>query len=220
MKLYSYYRSSSAWRVRLVLSWKKLAYEYAAVNLAPGVSEQHAAEFSAVNPLKQIPTLEWAHGDEVVRLTQSVAICEYLEELHPEPALLPREPLARARVRQIVETVASGIQPLQNTGTLSEVTRLASADAARVWAENAIRKGLPALETFVRSHGGAHAVGDAITLADVFIVPQLYNARRFELDLSPYPKLVEIDARASALEAFVRAHPDNQIDAPVRPAAG
>ena len=220
MKLYSYYRSSSAWRVRLVLAWKKLAHEYAAVNLAPGVSEQHAAEFSAVNPLNQVPTLEWNVGDEVVRLTQSVAICEYLEELHPEPSLLPREPLARARVRQIVETVASGIQPLQNTGTLAEVTRLASAEEARAWAANAISKGLPALETFVRSHGGVHAVGNAVTLADVFIVPQLYNARRFELDLSPYPKLVEIDGRASALDAFVRAHPDNQIDSPVRPAAG
>jgi maleylpyruvate isomerase len=218
VKLYSYYRSTSAWRVRLVLSWKQIAFEYAAVNLAPGVSAQHSEEFSSVNPLRQVPTLEWTRGKELVRLTQSVAICEYLEELHPEPPLLPREPLARARVRQLVETVASGIQPLQNTGTLAEVTRLASADAARLWAENAIRKGLPALEAFVRSHGGAHAVGDDVTLADVFIVPQLYNARRFELDLSPYPKLLEIDARASALDAFVRAHPDSQIDSPTRTA--
>jgi maleylpyruvate isomerase len=220
MRLYSYYRSSSAWRVRLVLSWKKVEYEYAAVNLAPGTSAQHAAEFSVKNPLKQVPVLEWTRGEEVLRLTQSVAICEYLEELYPEPSLMPREPLARARVRQLVETVTSGIQPLQNTGTLAEVARLTSADAARVWAQNAVRQGLPALEAFARAHGGAFAVGDAVTLADVYIVPQLYNARRFELDLSPYPKLVEIDARASALDAFVRAHPDNQIDSPARTAAG
>jgi maleylpyruvate isomerase len=219
MKLYSYYRSSSAWRVRLVLAWKKLPYEYAAVNLAPGISAQDSPEFLAVNPLKQVPTLEWARGEELVRLTQSVAICEYLEELHPEPALMPHEPLARARVRQIVETVASGIQPHQNTGTLAEVTRLTSAEGARVWAQNAILKGLPALETFVRTYGGAHAVGDTVTLADVYIVPQLFNARRFELDLSPYPRLVEVDARASLLDAFVRAHPDSQVDSPARAAA-
>jgi maleylpyruvate isomerase len=220
MRLYSYYRSSSAWRVRIVLAWKDLAHEYVAVNLAPGISGQDSPEFVAVNPLRQVPTLEWTRGDEVVRLTQSVAICEYLEELHPEPALLPRDPLARARVRQMVETVASGIQPHQNTRTLADVTRLASPEEARVWGRNVIQRGLPALEAFVRSYGGAHAVGDAITLADAFIVPQLYNARRFEVDLSPYPKLTAVDARASALDAFVRAHPDNQIDAPGRTAAG
>jgi len=214
VKLYSYYRSSSAWRVRTVLEWKGLSYEYQAVNLAPGVSEQRAPEFAAVNPLQQVPTLEWADGERPIRLTQSVAIAEYLEETHPTPPLLPRAAVARARVRQVVELVTSGIQPLQNTATLAAVARLTTADGVREWAEGAIARGLAALETFAVAFGGLYTVGDDVTLADVFLVPQLYNARRFAVPLAPYPKLVEIDARASALPAFARAHPDRQIDSP------
>ncbi len=214
MKLYSYYRSSSAWRVRLVLELKGLAYEYHAVNLAPGVTEQHAPQFAAINPLRQIPTLEWTENGTIVRLTQSVAICEYLEETHPDPPLLPRSPLERAYVRQLVEAVASGIQPLQNTATLAGVGKLTTPDGVREWARAAIAKGLPALEAFTEAHGGRYAVGDAVTLADAYLVPQLYNARRFELDLAPYPKLLEVDARASELPAFQRAHPDRQPDCP------
>ncbi|HEX4339666.1 MAG TPA: maleylacetoacetate isomerase [Polyangiaceae bacterium] len=214
MKLYSYYRSSSAWRVRIVLELKGVSYEYEAVNLAPDVSEQAKPGFEAVNPLRQIPTLEWRENDELVRLTQSVAISEYLDEVHPEPRLLPRPPLARARVRQLVEIVASGIQPLQNTSTLAAVSRLTTREEARAWGHAAIARGLPALESLILQSGGKYAVGDDVTLADAFIVPQLYNARRFEVDLRPFPRLVEVDARASALDAFVRAHPDSQSDSP------
>lgn len=214
MKLYSYYRSSSAWRVRTVLELKGLPYEYHPTNLAPGVSEQRAPEFASVNPLRQVPTLEWVENGRVVRLTQSVAIAEYLEETHPDPPLLPPEPLARARVRQIVELVASGIQPLQNTGTLARVGEISTEHRVREWAQSFISRGLFALETFARASGGLFAVGDQVTLADVFIVPQLYNARRFDVSLAAYPKLVEIDARAAAIPAFERAHPDRQIDSP------
>jgi maleylpyruvate isomerase len=219
VKLYSYYRSSSAWRVRTVLELKGLAYEYCAMNLAPGISEQRAPEFAGINPLQQVPMLEWMEHGRAVRLTQSVAIAEYLEELHPDPPLLPREPLARARVRQIVELVASGIQPLQNTSTLARVGELSTEQRVHEWAQSFIMRGLSALETFARAFGGLFAVGDDVTLADVFIVPQLYNARRFEVPLAPYPKLVEIDARASALPAFERAHPDRQIDSPTQATA-
>jgi maleylpyruvate isomerase len=214
VKLYSYYRSSSAWRVRIVLAWKGIDYTYAPVNLKPGVSEQLSEDFCAVNPMQQVPTLEWVHHGELVRITQSVAISEYLEETHPTPPLMPADPLSRARVRQIVELIASGIQPHQNTGTLSQVGRLASDGVAHAWAQDAIRRALPALDALVRLHGGQHTVGDSVSLADAFLVPQLYNARRFELDLSPYPKLVELDAHASSLEPFQRAHPDRQIDSP------
>ena len=214
MKLYSYYRSSSAWRVRTVLELKELTYDYHPVNLAPDVSEQRAPEFASINPLQQIPTLEWLENGRIHRLTQSVAIAEYLEEIRPEPPLLPRAPVARAHVRQVVELVASGIQPLQNTGTLVAVGKLTSPEGVRDWARSCISRGLFALETFARAFGGLYAVGDEVTLADVFIVPQLYNARRFEVPLAAYPKLVEIDARASAIPAFERAHPDRQIDSP------
>jgi maleylpyruvate isomerase len=219
MKLYSYYRSSSAWRVRTVLELKGLRYEYLAVNLAPEVSEHRAQEFASINPLQQVPTLEWTEDGRLQRLTQSVAIAEYLEETRPEPPLLPRTPLARARVRQIVELVASGIQPLQNSATLAAFGRLTSPEGVREWAGSCISRGLSALETFARAHGGLYAVGDDVTLADVFIVPQLYNARRFEVPLAAYPKLVEIDARASALPAFERAHPDRQKDCPANATA-
>jgi maleylpyruvate isomerase len=219
MKLYSYYRSSSAWRVRTVLELKGLPYDYHPVNLAPGVCEQRAPEFASINPLQQVPTLEWTENGRVHRLTQSVAIVEYLEELHPGPPLLPRAPFARALVRQIVELVASGIQPLQNTGTLAAVGGLTSPEGVRDWARSCISRGLSALETFARASGGLYAVGDEVTLADVFIVPQVYNARRFEVPLAAYPKVVEIDARACALPAFERAHPDRQIDSPANAAA-
>src|SRR5262249_31095113 len=132
------------------------------------------------------------------------------------PPLLPPDPLSRARVRQLVELVASGIQPHQNTGTLAAVGRMTSTAGVREWARNAIGRGLMALETFACAYAGKHAVGDSVTLADAFLVPQMYNARRFEVDLSPYPKLVELDARASVLDAFRRAHADVQPDAPGR----
>lgn len=217
MKLYSYYRSSSAWRVRIVLEWKGLAYEYAAVNLSPDVREQHADAFDTVNPQRQVPTLEWTENGKLVRLTQSVAIAEFLEERHPTPPLLPVDTLARARVRQLVEVITSGIQPHQNTGTLAAVGRFTSAENVREWARSAIARGLSALEVFARMYAGEHFAGDEVTLADAYLVPQMYNARRFEVDLSHYPKLIELDARASALPAFARAHPDRQIDAPPSP---
>jgi maleylpyruvate isomerase len=214
VKLYSYWRSSSAWRVRIVLGWKATPYEYVAVNLAPDAVENASEIYAAVNPLQQVPTLEWTEGGRVVRLTQSVAIAEYLEERFPEPHLVPESPLARARMRQAVEIVNSGIQPLQNSATITALRALCDEDEVRSWTRSAVARGLAALESFALAHAGEFLVGDEPSLADAWLSPQLYNARRFAVDLTPYPRLTEIEAAAAALAAFARAHPDEQPDAP------
>lgn len=214
MKLYSYWRSSSAWRVRIALAWKRIPYEYVAVNLSPDSAENASDSYAAMNPLKQVPTLEWTEGERVVRLTQSVAIAEYLEERFPEPHFFPQSTLERARVRQAVEIVNSGIQPLQNSATLAALRALCDEDGVKAWIRNAMARGLAALESLALARGAVFLVGDEPSLADACLVPQLYNARRFGVDLTPYPKLTEIEAAAGPLEAFARAHPDQQPDAP------
>lgn len=213
MKLHSYWRSTSAWRVRIVLALKDVPYEYVAVNIAPHVSQQKTEEYAAVNPFRQVPVLEWAEGGNVVRLGQSMAIAEYLEERFPEPPLLPREALHRAYVRQAVEIINSGVQPLQNLSVLTAVRRMAGDDGASQWTKGIIADGLDALETLARARAGRFSVGDEPSLADVYLVPQLYNARRFGIDLSRYIRLMAIETRAVSLPAFVRAHPSQQPDA-------
>jgi len=218
MRLYSYWRSSASWRVRIVLAHKKIAYEYVAVDLRPDQSAQHAPEYGEVNAMRQVPVLEWTHGTDAARtmhrLTQSVAIVEYLEGIHPSPQLFPDDPLKRARVHELVEVVSSGIQPHQNTGTLAAIRKLARDNAAVTWAHDANQRGMVALERLVSSHGGRFAIGDALTMADVFLVPQLYNAARHGVDLSAFPRIVEVAARAGEPPAFVAAHPARQPDAP------
>lgn len=213
MKLYSYWRSSCAYRVRIVLNLKGLSYEYHAVNIAPGVSEQASETYSAVNPMRQVPTLEWEEAGTVVRLTQSVAIAEYIEEHVSEPPLLPKAPLVRARVREAVEIVNSGTQPLQNTGVLAELRQLDGEGGAQRWAARVIASGLAALELRAQVHAGRFLVGDAISLADVFLLPQLYNARRAGVDIVQFPRLLDVEAQALSLEPVSRARPENQPDA-------
>lgn len=213
MKLYSYWRSSCAYRVRIVLNLKGLSYEYVPVNIAPGVSEQASDAYTAVNPLRQVPTLEWEEAGTIVRLTQTVAIAEYVEEHVSEPPLLPKAPLVRARVREAVEIVNSGTQPLQNTGVLNEMRRLDSEAGAQRWAVRVMQNGLCALETRARLHAGKFLVGDAISLADVFLIPQLYNARRVGLDIMQFPRLLDVEAQVLSLEPVTRARPENQPDA-------
>lgn len=214
MKLYSYFRSSSAWRVRTVLAYKNIPYEYVSVNLAPDSLGQDSAAYSSVNPMRQVPTLEWTEGDHVIRLTQSVAIVEYLEETRPLPHLLPKDPVLRAHVRRAVELVNSGIQPLQNSKTLAQVREIGTESDVTEWAESAMSRGFEALETHARTIGRSFSVGDQLSLADVYLVPQLYNARRFGIDLVRYPRLLEIEENLTSLPAFVKAHPDVQPDAP------
>jgi maleylpyruvate isomerase len=213
VKLYSYWRSSCAYRVRIVLSFKGVPFEYVAVNIAPGVSEQSADAYGAINPMRQVPTLAWSEGGTTVQLTQSVAICEYLEETHPDSPLVPSAPLARARVRECVEIVNSGTQPLQNLNVLAEIRRFDGDAGALRWSALVIAKGLTALEARARLQAGRFSVGDAPTLADAFLIPQLYNARRAGVELAAFPRLLDIEAAAFALDAFARARPEVQPDA-------
>lgn len=206
MKLYGYWRSSSAWRVRLGLGLKGLDYDYVAVHLKNG--EQLGDEHGARNPLHQVPVLEL---DDGTRLTQSLAILEWLEETHPQPSLLPAAPLARARCRALAEIVNSGIQPVQNLSVLLAVQGLGGDRMA--WGRQAIQRGLEAMETHVSGLDTPFLCGEAPTLADILLVPQLYNARRFACDLSTVPTLTAVEARCEALPVFQAAHPSAQPDA-------
>ncbi len=213
MKLYSYWRSSCAYRVRIVLNLKGLSYEYIPVNIAPAASEQSSESYATINPMRQVPTLEWEEAGTIVRLTQSVAISEYVEEHVSEPPLLPKAPLVRARVRECVEIVNSGTQPLQNTGVLNEMRRFEGDAGAQRWAARVIGQGLTALEFRARLHAGKFLVGDTVSLADVFLIPQLYNARRAGLDVTRFPRLLDVEMQAQSLESFAHARPEAQPDA-------
>ncbi|MGF1464802.1 MAG: maleylacetoacetate isomerase [Sandaracinaceae bacterium] len=210
MKLYGYWRSSSAYRMRIVLNLKGIDYAYIPVHLRN--LEQRTDDFLARNPLGQVPVLELEHGGQTRFLTQSVAIQEYLEECFPDPRLLPEDPLARARVRQLVEVVNAGIQPLQNFRTLM---RLKDHGVARTpWSQQVIEEGLVAFEDLAGDEAGSFCFGDSPTFADAFLVPQLYNARRFGVDVAGrFPLLAAIDGRCQELESFRAAHPDRQPDA-------
>jgi maleylpyruvate isomerase len=212
MKLYGYWRSSSAWRVRISLAWKRLPFEYQAVHLVRDGGGQHAPAYRAVNPLSEVPALEWTEGGVVRRLAQSFAILEYLERTHPEPPLLPADPFLAGRARQLAEMVNSGIQPLQNLRVLNRVRDELKGDGP-AWARHFIGRGLAAMEVLAPETAGDFLVGDAPTLADVYLVPQLYNARRFGIDLAPYPTLLRAEASCQRLPAFAEAHPDRQPDA-------
>ena len=214
MKLYGYFRSSATYRVRIALGLKGIAWDTVVVDLRPAVSAQHGADFRALNPHGLIPVL--IDGEQV--LTQSLAIIEYLEETHPQPPLLPRAPLERARVRALALGVACDIHPLNNTRVLSYLRTQLGADegAVQAWYAHWIARGLAALERDVQqlSGDGRHMFGTSVTLADVCIVPQMANARRFDCDLEPYPTLRGICAHLENLPAFARAAPGVQPDAP------
>jgi maleylacetoacetate isomerase len=213
MILYNYFRSSASYRVRIALNLKALRYEYRAVHLNRGGGEQFGEEFRALNPLSVVPVL--VH--EGRRLTQSLAILEYLEELQPAPALLPAAPLERARVRSLALAVACEIHPLNNLRALNYLTRTlgAAADAKNEWYRHWVALGLAALETELASSGetGEFCHGDTPTIADCCLIPQLFNARRFACELSSYPRLLAVEARCLALPAFRDAAPERQPDA-------
>jgi len=211
---YDYWRSSSAWRVRIALNIKQLTVERRAVNLAPDGAGQHTASFRALNPMSQVPVLVIAEPPGPPRtLTQSMAILEYLEERFPSPPLLPADAWLRGRARQLGEMVNAGIQPMQNLSFLQRLQESGLAEPKEV-ARHHIARGLGAIEAIAGETAGSFLVGDAPTIADLYLVPQLYSGRRFNVDLSAFPKLLEIEASCAALPAFVAAHPDVQPDAP------
>ena len=213
MKLYTFFRSSASYRVRIALNLKGLRYEQVPIHLRRGGGEQLLPAYKAINPQGLIPTLE--DGGHI--LTQSLAIIEYLEERYPEPALLPRDPAQRATVRSMALAVACEVHPLQNLRVLGYLKNVLhhSDEEVNTWARHWVTLGLAALEQMVLAvpDRAAFCFGNAPSLADICLVPQLYNARRFACDLSVCPTLVQIDATCRALPAFADAAPENQADA-------
>lgn len=211
LELFGYWRSSSSYRVRLALNLKGLEYTYRAVHLVREGGEQNTAEYRAVNPLGLVPALR--HGHRTI--VQSVAICEYLEEVFPDVALLPADPEGRARVRAIVQSITSEIQPLNNLGVMHYLEDTMGHDKPEIgqWYGHWVARGFAAIETWL-SEGGLFCHGDRPTLADCYLVPQVYNAERFSCDLTPFPRIRQITARCRAIPAFESAAPENQPDAP------
>ena len=211
MKLYTYFRSSAAYRVRITLNLKGVTHEAVPIDLRPGAHRQ--PEYLARNPQGLVPALE--NGGAVI--AQSLAIIEYLEETHPRPPLLPRAPLDRARVRSLALAVACDIHPLNNLRVLNYLRSTLGHDqpAVDAWYRHWIAEGFRALEEEARraSGDGRHMFGREVTLADVCLVPQMFNARRLSCDVEPYPTLRGICAHLETLAAFAHAAPDAQPDA-------
>jgi maleylacetoacetate isomerase len=205
--LYSYWRSSCSYRVRIALAFKQIPYRYHAVNLIKDGGEQLKDEYAHLNPMKVVPSLLI---DGVV-LNQSVAILEYLEETRPGPvSLLPPKdkPVLRARARQIVNIIVADTQPLQNLKVLNMVGE----DRKMAWAKHWIQNGLQGVEKVLQETAGKYCVGDQVTFADLALVPQIYNARRFGVDLEPFPIIRRVTEALEQLPEFQAAHPDAQPD--------
>jgi maleylacetoacetate isomerase len=213
LRLHNYWASSSSHRVRIALALKGLGYEYVAVELVHGGGAQHAPAYHARNPMQQVPTLEVVEGDGVSRhVVQSMAIIELLDELYPEPAFLPADPFARAHARALAEIVNAGIQPHQNRTTQLEVRGLGG--DGRAWARDHVRTGLLAFAELAAGSAGRYCLGDAPTIADCFLVPQMHAARNLEVPMDGLDLLVRIADEADRHPAFAAALPARQPDAP------
>jgi maleylpyruvate isomerase len=210
VKLYTYFRSSAAYRVRIALNLKGLPYEMAAIHMSKDGGQHRKPDYRAINPQMRVPALELSGGDV---LTQSLAIIEYLDEVHPEPPLLPADALARAKVRAIAQTIACDIHPLNNLVTLQYLKNTLKHEQAEVdaWYHSWIHAGFAAIEAMMTP--GPYACGAHVTLADICLVPQVFNARRLKVPLERYPKIVAVDAACLKLAAFDKARPENQPDA-------
>ncbi|MFJ4055851.1 maleylacetoacetate isomerase [Pseudomonas sp. NPDC089743] len=210
MELYTYYRSTSSYRVRIALALKGLDYQALPVNLLKG--EQRGTEYAAVNPQGRVPALR---TDDAQLLVQSPAIIEYLEEVYPQPALLPSGAAARAKVRGVAAIIGCDIHPLHNVSVLNQLRQLGH-DEAQVnqWIAHWVGQGLAAVEQLIGDDG--YCFGEAPGLADVYLVPQLYAAERFNVDLGSYPRIRRVMALAARHAAFAMAHPSCQADTPAQ----
>jgi maleylpyruvate isomerase len=209
VKLYSYFRSSAAFRVRIALNLKGLDYESVPVHLVKDGGHNRRPEFRAVNPQMRIPALVVPGGDVLI---QSLAIIEYLDETHPDPALLPKDAIARAQARALAQIIACDIHPLNNVGALRYLKREMHQEQSAIdaWYHHWVSEGFEAFEALAQP--GPYACGNKVTVADLCLVPQVYNARRLKVPLEKFPKIVGIDAACLKLPAFDRARPENQPD--------
>jgi maleylacetoacetate isomerase len=210
MKLYSYFRSSAAYRVRIALNLKGIAYETVPVHLVKDGGHNRRPEYRAVNPQMRVPALVLGSGEVLI---QSPAIIEYLDETQPDPPFLPKDPIARAKARALADIVACDIHPLNNTSPLRYLKRAMHQEQSAIdaWYHHWVTEGFEALEALLKP--GPYCCGSAVTIADIFMVPQINNARRLKVPLDKFPKIVAIEAACLALPAFDRARPENQPDA-------
>ena len=210
MQLYSFFRSSAAYRVRIALNLKGMRYDTLAIHLQKEGGLNRRPDYQAINPQMRIPALRLDSGEVLI---QSLAIIEYLDEVHPQPPFLPRDPIERANVRALAQIIACDIHPLNNVGALRYLKNEFGQDQAKVdaWYHHWILEGFAAIEPMIKA--GPYAFGPDITLADICIVPQVANARRFKVPLDGFPKIVAADAACSAHAAFAAARPENQPDA-------
>ena len=210
MQLYSFFRSSAAYRVRIALNLKGMRYDMVAIHLQKEGGLNRRPDYKAVNPQMRIPALRLDSGEVLI---QSLAIVEYLDEIHPQPPFLPRDPIERANVRALSQIIACDIHPLNNVGPLRYLKNEFGQDQAKIdaWYHHWIVEGFAAIEPMIKA--GPYAFGPDITLADICIVPQVANARRLKVPLDGFPKIVAVDAACSAHVAFAAGRPENQPDA-------
>jgi maleylacetoacetate isomerase len=210
VKLYSYFRSSAAYRLRIALNLKGLAYDTVAIHLQKDGGQNLKPEYRAINPQMRVPALKLDSGEVLI---QSLAIIEYLDEVHPQPPLLPRDPLDRAKARALAQIIACDIHPLNNVGPLRYLKRELGQDQAKIdaWYHHWVLEGFAALEALLQP--GPYASGRDVTLADICLVPQVANARRLKVPLDRFPKIVGVDAACAKVPAFEKARPENQPDA-------
>jgi maleylacetoacetate isomerase len=207
--LYSFFRSSAAWRVRICLALKGVRYDLVPINIRDAAKD--SLEYRTLNPQGFVPTLMTEEG----ALSQSLAIIQYLDSIYLEPPLLPIAPVDRARVQAMAELIACDIHPLNNLRVLNYLRTILGTDEFQVsaWYQHWVKEGFAALEQMVKAYGATYCFGVRITLADICLVPQMYNARRFAVDLTPYPTLREIDLHLQSIPAFAESAPEKQIDA-------
>jgi maleylpyruvate isomerase len=210
VKLYSYFRSSAAYRVRIALNLKGLSYDQVGIHLVKDGGQNLKPEYHAVNPQMKVPSLVLSTGEV---LTQSLAIIDYLDEVYPEPPLLPAQAVKRAQARALAQLIACEIHPLNNLAPLRYLKNVLKHDQTEIdaWYHHWVLDGLQALEAMIRP--GPYACGAQVTVADICVVPQLFNARRLKVPLDAFPKTLAVDAALSKLSAFEQAHPNNQPDA-------
>lgn len=203
--LHGYFRSSCSWRVRIAFALKGIEYDQVPVNLVKDGGQQYSLQYKTLNPMQQVPAVEI----DGITLSQSLAVIQYIDESRPGQPLLPTDPQKRAQVRMISDLIASGIQPLQNLYVIQKI------GAEKVqWAQHFINRGFQALEPILKETAGKYCVGDEISMADICLVPQVYNAERFKVDIEQYPTIKRLNAALLEIDAFRTSHPSCQPDTP------